>query len=130
MLMADFILSATTINFDGLSSLWLRNVTTYVLATAGAKIAKKRGESKGVGSSMIILDRTAKATDNIRLKPGGHRVSQHKIQIALPKMRQLWMRKPRSGKTGFVAWHHDKGYDWKRAGNEIRWLWIMVSTAL
>src|SRR5215510_14573392 len=79
---------------------------------------------------MIILDRTAKATDNIRLKPGGPRVSQHKIQIALPKMRQLWMRKPRSGKTGFVASHHDKGYDWKRAGNEIRWLSIMVSTAL
>jgi len=71
---------------------------------------------------MIIIDRTAKATDNIPLKPGGHRVSQHKIQIALPKMRQLWTRKPRSGKTGFVAWHHDKGYDWKRAGNGIRWL--------
>jgi len=73
---------------------------------------------------MIILDRTAKATDNIRLKPGGRRVSQHKIQIALSKVRQLqlWMRRPRSGKTGFVAWHHDKGYDWKRAGNEIRWL--------
>jgi len=24
--------------------------------------------------------------------------------------------------TGFVAWHYAKGYDWKRAGNEIRWL--------
>src|SRR5262249_32001824 len=35
---------------------------------------------------MIILDRTDKATDNIQLKPGGHRVSQHKIQIALPKI--------------------------------------------
>src|SRR5215831_4092150 len=46
-LMADFILSARTMNLDGLSSLWLRNVTTYVLATAGAKIAKKQGESKG-----------------------------------------------------------------------------------
>src|SRR5262245_597810 len=34
-------------NFDGLSSLGLRNVTTYVLATAGAKVAKKRGQSKG-----------------------------------------------------------------------------------
>src|SRR5215831_224673 len=124
MLMAARILLATTMNLDGRSSLWLRNVTTCVLLQAGAKIAKKRGESKRVGSSMIILDRTAKATDNIRLKPGGRRVSQHKIQIALSKVRQLqlWMRRPRSGKTGFVAWHHDKGYDWKRAGNEIRWL--------
>src|SRR5215813_13806183 len=100
----------------------VRKVKTYVLATAGGKIARNRGESKRVGSSMIILDRTARATDNIPLKPGGHRVSQHKIQMALPKVRQLWMRKPRSGKTGFVASHHDKGYDWKRAGNEIRWL--------
>ena len=47
MLMAARILLATTMNFDGRLSLWLRNVTTYVLATAGAKIAKKRGESKG-----------------------------------------------------------------------------------
>src|SRR5262249_310784 len=76
---------------------------------------KPRREQGGVGSSMIILDRTVKATDNIWLKPGGHRVSQHKIQIALPKMRQLWMPKPRSGKTGFVVWHHDKGYDWKKS---------------
>ena len=41
LLMADFILSARTMNFDGLSSLWLRNVTTYVLATAGAKNSEK-----------------------------------------------------------------------------------------
>src|SRR5215470_3672559 len=87
-----------------------------------AENSEKVGREQGVGSSTIILDRTAKATDNIRLKPGGHRVSQHKIQIASPKMRQLWTRKPRSGKTGFVAWHHDKGSDWKGAGNEIRWL--------
>ena len=33
-------LVAKTMNFDGLSPLWLRNVTTYVFATAGAKIAK------------------------------------------------------------------------------------------
>jgi hypothetical protein len=38
--MADFILPATAMNFDGLSSLWLRKVTTYVLATAGGKIAR------------------------------------------------------------------------------------------
>src|SRR5215831_5636400 len=37
MLMADFMLSVTTMNFDGLSSLWLRNVTTYVLAMARGK---------------------------------------------------------------------------------------------
>src|SRR5215471_17794259 len=34
-LMAAFLSLATTINFDGLSSLLLRNVTTYVFATAG-----------------------------------------------------------------------------------------------
>src|SRR5215468_9994616 len=51
-----------------------------------AENSEKVGREQGVGSSMIILDPTAKATDNIRLKPGGHRVSQHKIQIALPKM--------------------------------------------
>src|SRR5262249_15703682 len=34
-------------SLDGRSSLSLRKVTTYVLATAGAKVAKKRGESKG-----------------------------------------------------------------------------------
>jgi len=34
---AAFLSLATTMNFDGLSSLWLRNVTTYVFATAGGK---------------------------------------------------------------------------------------------
>jgi len=34
------------INFDGLSSLLLRNVTTYVLVTAGGNIARKLRESK------------------------------------------------------------------------------------
>ena len=47
ILMADFMLFAKTMNCDGLSSLWLRNVTTYVLATAGGKIAGKPMESKG-----------------------------------------------------------------------------------
>jgi len=37
--MACFLLAATTMNFDGLSPLWLRKVTTYVLATAGVNIA-------------------------------------------------------------------------------------------
>src|SRR5262245_44745883 len=68
------------------------------LGHSGRKIAGKLGESNGVGSSMIILDRTAKATDNIRLKPGGHRVSQHKIQIALPKMRQYECENQGQGK--------------------------------
>jgi hypothetical protein len=40
----------------------------------------------------------------------------------LPKVRHLWMRRPRLRKTGFVASHHAKGYDCRRAGNEIRWL--------
>jgi len=40
-MMACFLLAATTMNFEGLSSLWLRNVTTYVFGTAGAKLAKK-----------------------------------------------------------------------------------------
>jgi hypothetical protein len=30
------------------------------------------------------------------------------------------MRKAKSGKTGFVASHHAKGYDCRRASNEIR----------
>gem|GEM_PF-3352876 len=45
--MADFILSATTMNFDGLSSLCLRNVTTYVFATSGRENSEKGGQSKG-----------------------------------------------------------------------------------
>ena len=57
MLMAARILLATTMNLDGLSSLWLRNVTTYVLAIAAGKIARKRKEHKSglystVASSM------------------------------------------------------------------------------
>src|SRR5215510_1650554 len=70
MLMADFILSATTINFDGLSSLWLRNVTTYVLATAGAKIAKKGQQSKG-GSGRYWNTRL---TPSLKLGLGRRRV--------------------------------------------------------
>jgi len=46
-LIASFRSLATTMNFDGLSSLWLRKVTTYVLATAAGKIARKLGEGKG-----------------------------------------------------------------------------------
>ena len=42
MVMADFMLFARTMNFDGLSSLWLRNVTSYVFATAGGKIATRK----------------------------------------------------------------------------------------
>ena len=44
--MADFILSARTMNFDGLRSSWVRKLTMYTLATAGAKITRKAGESK------------------------------------------------------------------------------------
>src|SRR5262245_30292995 len=50
MLMAAFLSLATTMNFDGLSPLWLRNVTTYVLATAGAKIAKNADRARGPGA--------------------------------------------------------------------------------
>src|SRR5262245_7556757 len=46
MLMAAFLSLATTMNFDGLSPLWLRNVTTYVLATAGANLAEKLERGK------------------------------------------------------------------------------------
>ena len=59
MLMAARILSARTMNFDGQRSpLRLRNVTTYVLATAGAKIAKKGQTSKrgaGVNARPLFL---------------------------------------------------------------------------
>src|SRR5262245_22400270 len=61
MLMACFLSLATTMNFDGLSSLWLRKVTTYVLATAGAKIARKRGQCKR-GSLGFVL---CAPTDNL-----------------------------------------------------------------
>ena len=44
--MADFILSASTMNLDGRRSSWVRKLTMYTLATAGAKIARKPGESK------------------------------------------------------------------------------------
>jgi hypothetical protein len=47
--MADFMLSARTMNFDGQRSSWMRKLTIYTLATAGAKIAKKLGQSEGVG---------------------------------------------------------------------------------
>jgi len=55
--MAAGILSAKTMNFDGQRSpLRLRNVTTYVLATAGAKIAKKGQTSKrGPGSTLGLF---------------------------------------------------------------------------
>jgi hypothetical protein len=43
------IASARTMNFDGRLSSWVRKLTMYTLATAGAKIAKKPGQSKGVG---------------------------------------------------------------------------------
>ena len=56
MMMADFILSAKTMNLDGRRSSWLRKLTMYTLATAGRKIARKRGESKGgVGSGLGVL---------------------------------------------------------------------------
>ena len=51
MLMASFLPSAMTINFDGLSPLWLRNVTMYVLATAGGKWRKAEGKARGYGLS-------------------------------------------------------------------------------
>jgi hypothetical protein len=44
--MADRILSPRTINFDGRRSSWVRKLTMYTLATAGAKITRKAGESK------------------------------------------------------------------------------------
>ena len=37
MLIADFILSARTMNFDGLRSSRVRKLTMYTLATAGGK---------------------------------------------------------------------------------------------
>jgi hypothetical protein len=58
-----------------------------------------------------------------------HETGRHKAS-RLPKVRHLWMRKPKSGKTGFVASHHAKAYDWRRAGDEIQWLQIMVSIGL
>src|SRR5262249_43731750 len=47
MVMADFLLSATTMNLDGLRSSLLRKLTMYTLATARGKIARNRGQSKG-----------------------------------------------------------------------------------
>jgi hypothetical protein len=49
--MAARILSARTMNFDGLRSSWVRKLTMYTLATGGRKIAEKLGEGKGVGPS-------------------------------------------------------------------------------
>jgi hypothetical protein len=46
ILMADRILSARTINFDGRRSSWVRKLTMYTLATTGRKIAGNPGESK------------------------------------------------------------------------------------
>jgi cysteine sulfinate desulfinase/cysteine desulfurase-like protein len=47
-LMADFILSARTINFDG------RRLTMYTLATTGHKIAGNPGENKrGTGALFL-----------------------------------------------------------------------------
>jgi hypothetical protein len=48
--MADFMLSARTMNFDGLRSSWVRKVTMLILANSGRKIAKKPGgEQEGFG---------------------------------------------------------------------------------
>ena len=59
--MADLMLSARTINFDGRRSSWERKVTTYTLATAGGKYEKPRGEQEGsvyeksaVGEKILI----------------------------------------------------------------------------
>jgi hypothetical protein len=46
MLMADFMLSARTMNFDGRSSLWVRKLTMYTRATAGGKYRESQGRVK------------------------------------------------------------------------------------
>jgi hypothetical protein len=51
--MADFMLSARTMNFDGRRSSWMRKLTIYTLATAGAKIAKKLRESRSEESGSV-----------------------------------------------------------------------------
>ena len=49
------MLSARTINLDGRRSSWVRKLTMYTLATAGAKIARNAGKSKRGGSNKVIM---------------------------------------------------------------------------
>src|SRR5215831_9594115 len=69
--MACFLSVATTLNFDRLSSLWLRNVTTYVQANPKARqnprgLSQLDGYKRGLVNSLtgnlqkFGLDRVAK----------------------------------------------------------------------
>jgi hypothetical protein len=59
MLMADFILSARTMNLDGLRSSWVRKLAIYTLATAGRKLSRKQGESKRGKRSFVLVGRVS-----------------------------------------------------------------------
>jgi hypothetical protein len=60
--MADFILSVKTINLDGRRSSGVRKLTVYTLATAGRKLSRKkgrtRGEKRGIDSSCRVADKS------------------------------------------------------------------------
>ena len=68
-LIADFILSARTMNFDGRRSSLLRKVTTYVLASCQRSTTKKGGPSEATPLALFPFFRYFRARCVIENRP-------------------------------------------------------------